>query len=240
MSHVKTAEAYSRLVGICTGFGGNYNPGRQTLQLKAMRALLEEAQSSLQDYSQKLHIYKDVTNEREVAYEQLGKLTSRIVRAVESFGVLPQTLDDVRYYERLIKGRAASSRLPIPNEQAEAKPLTTRARTQQSYVAIGDHFSKLVQLVGRLSVYQPNEPELKVDALEAAAKRFKSLNAAVDTAKTALRNAKMHRDRVLYTNEVSVVNNYRKVRSYVRSVFGYPSAEASQLSGLSITKPRLR
>lgn len=240
MSHVKTAEAYSRLVGICTGFGGKYNPGRQTLQLKAMRALLEEAQSSLQDYSQKLHFYKDVTNEREVAYEQLGKLTSRIVRSVESFGVLPQTLDDVRYYERLIKGRAASSRLPIPNEEAEAKPLTTRSRTQQSHVAIGDHFSKLVQLVGRLSVYQPNEPELKVDALEAAAKRFKSLNAVVDTAKTALRNAKMHRDRVLYTNEVSVVNNYRKVRSYVRSVFGYPSAEASQLSGLRFTKPKLR
>lgn len=240
MSHVKNAEAYSRLVGICTGFGGNYNPGRQTLQLKAMRALLEAAQSSLQHYSQKLHIYKDVTNEREVAYEQLGKLTSRIVRSVESFGVLPQTLDDVRYYQRLVKGRPSSSRLPIPNEEAEAKPLTTRHRTQQSYVAIGDHFSKLVQMVGQLTVYQPNEAELKVDALEVAAKRFKSLNAMVDTAKTALRNAKMHRDRVLYTNEVSVVNNYRKVRSYVRSVFGYPSAEASQLSGLSFTKPKLR
>ncbi|MEQ9415541.1 MAG: hypothetical protein RIF39_17020, partial [Cyclobacteriaceae bacterium] len=229
MSHVKTAEAYSRLVGICTGFGGKYNPGRQTLQLKAMRALLEEAQSSLQDYLQKLLIYKDVTNEREVAYEQLGKLTSRIVRSVESFGVLPQTLDDVRYYERLIKGRKSSSRLPIPNEEAEAKPLAKRARTQQSYVAIGDHFSKLVQLVGQLAVYKPNEVELQVDALEAAAIRFKSLNGAVDKAKTALRNAKMHRDRVLYINEVSVVNNYRKVRSYVRSLFGYPSAEASQL-----------
>ena len=32
MSHIKNVDAYSRLVGLCTGYGGKYNPGQQNLQ----------------------------------------------------------------------------------------------------------------------------------------------------------------------------------------------------------------
>ncbi|MGB4973500.1 MAG: hypothetical protein WBO32_12630, partial [Cyclobacteriaceae bacterium] len=77
MSHVKNADAYSRLVGICTGYGGTYNPGRQTLQLKAMRALLTAVQSSLQDVSQKRNTLSGITNERTRAYKHLDLLIGR-------------------------------------------------------------------------------------------------------------------------------------------------------------------
>jgi hypothetical protein len=33
MTHVKNAEAFAKIVDLCTGLGGIYNPGRQTLQM---------------------------------------------------------------------------------------------------------------------------------------------------------------------------------------------------------------
>jgi len=32
MSHVKNMQSFEKLMGICTGLGGNYNPGKQNLE----------------------------------------------------------------------------------------------------------------------------------------------------------------------------------------------------------------
>jgi hypothetical protein len=78
MSNVKNAESYSRLVDICTGYGGKYNPGRPTLQLKAMRALLNEAQSSMQDVSLKQDAYQSILKETSSAFDGLDVLAKRV------------------------------------------------------------------------------------------------------------------------------------------------------------------
>ena len=33
MNTIKNMQAFTRLIGYCTGYGGKYNPGRQTLQV---------------------------------------------------------------------------------------------------------------------------------------------------------------------------------------------------------------
>lgn len=240
MSHVKNADAYSRLVGICTGYGGNYNPGRQTLQLSAMRALLKEAQSSLQDVSTKTNAYKEVSNEREIAFAGIGSLSSRIVLALMTSEVPRQTVDDARYFVRLINGRTLAERAPVPSDDAEEEQTRTRRFTQQSYVAIAANFGELVKMVSTVGQYLPTHPDLEVPVLQAKAKTLSDAVEAVNKARIARSNAMLKRNQVMYRDANALVNNAKMVKVYVRSVFGPRSVEARQVGELSFTKPKVR
>ncbi len=241
MSHVKNVESYSRLVDICTGYGGNFNPGRQSLQLKAMRALLSEAQSSLQDVSQKRNALSGITNERARAYSDLRKLVYRIIGTLKASQASKETMANVRYYTRLINGDLkAGNRLPVLSEDKEADPLIARAATQQSYVARAHNFMRLAQLIGEVPSYETAAADLQPPALLAFAERLKALNEEKSKAKVALSNARIHRNSRLYKGAGSLHSNAAAVKSYLRVQFGSRSQEAAQLSELSFTKPNIR
>ncbi|MEP2668546.1 MAG: hypothetical protein ABJH04_06120 [Cyclobacteriaceae bacterium] len=242
MSNVKNAASYSRLVDICTGYGGMYNPGRPTLQLKAMRALLIEAQSSLQDVSQKRNALSGITNERTKVYEDLKKLVSQITGTLKASQVTEETLANARYYSRLIIGqlKQGKNRLPVPSEDNEEQPQVTRSITQLSYVAKAHNFMRLAQLIGDVPEYKTASAQLQPPALLEKAAQLKALNEAWSKAKVALTNARIHRDTLFYKGPSSLLSNANAVKSYVRVEFGARSLNAAQLSELSFTKKTVR
>ena len=44
MSHVKNLQSFDKVIRICTGLGGTYNPGQQNLQVNVMATLMNIAQ----------------------------------------------------------------------------------------------------------------------------------------------------------------------------------------------------
>lgn len=242
MSHVKNADAYSRLVGICTGYGGKYNPGRQTLQLNAMRALLTAVQSSLQDVSQKRNALSGITNERTKAYKDLDLLIGRIIGTLKASQVADDTLANARYYTRLITGRmkVGNNRLAVPSEDNEVESLVKRSMTQQSYVAKAFNFMRLAQLIEMIPNYATAAPELQPFGLKSEAEKLIALNGAWSNAKVALANARIHRDSLLYKGVDSLHSNALAVKNYLRVEFGSQSPQAAQLSELSFTKRTIR
>jgi len=238
MSHVKNVQAYGKLIGVCTGYGGKYNPGQQNLKLNAMRALLEKAQSSLHDVQLKHTAYKNTTNDREMAFEKVDRLASMIVFTLRAANAAPQTVSDARYYLRLITGRRAKQREAIVALEANDQPLEpTRTFAQKSYVARASNFGKLVQLVSTLPKYTPNEAELQIPALEKVANSLSGLIDAVSKARTAWVNARIKRNEVLYQGANAMVKNASWVRNYVRVVFGVSSEQYKPLTELRFTKP---
>lgn len=242
MSHVKNAGSYSRLVDICTGLGGKYNPGRQTLQLKAMRALLAEVQSSLQDVSQKRNALSAIVNERAKTFAALAHLTSQITLTLQASQISGETLANARYYTRLINGRLKSDndRLPIASEDSEEKSLSTRAIRQQSYVAQAYNFMRLAQLVSEVPGYETAIDYLQPQALMEKANELRALNESWSQAKVALSHARMHRDNLFYKGQDSLLSNAAAVKSYLRVAFGSRSKQADELSELSFTKLKIR
>ena len=238
MSHVKNADAYSRLVGICTGYGGKYNPGRQTLQLKAMRALLEEAQSSLQHVKQTETDYNNVTNQRELTFMEIQNLAPLVLDMLKSTGVPAQTIKDAYHFFRLVKGRRATPRPPIPADEAEASK-RIRSYTYQSYVSIADNFARLVQTVEAEPLYKPNEVKLQVPALRQLISEALTANDRVLDAKVAWAKARAKRDEILYKAEHAVYETAKATKHYVRAVFGKKSSEYQLLAELRFTKPPL-
>lgn len=242
MSHIKNAASYSRLVDICTGYGGKYNPGRQTLQLIAMRALLKEAQSSLQDVSQKRNALSGITNNRTKAFVDLDRLTSRIIGTLKASQASDETLANARYYTRLITGKlkAGNDRLPVPSEDNEDESQVTRTITQLSYAAKAHNFARLAQLIQGLAKYETAAAELQPAALLAHAEKLKSLNEAWSKAKVALTHARFHRNTLLYKGPDALLNHAAAVKSYIRVEFGARSQESAQLKELSFNKIRIK
>jgi hypothetical protein len=237
MAHVKNVVSYSRLVDICTGYGGYYNPGHQNLQLSAMIALLGEAQSSLHMVTQKRNAFNQLINERASAFYGLEKLANQVVGTLIALQVPAATLADARFYSRLVGGRRAKPRPAVTLEDSQAEPPVVRSATQQSYVAKASNFHKLVQMVADLPGYVTNEPELQVPTLMQKAAMLQQLNEAVHRAQVAFKTAMLHRNRILYKGNDSVLARASAIKRYVRVVFGARSGQAAQLVPVSFTKP---
>jgi hypothetical protein len=67
MSHVKNMQAFEKLTGLCTGYGGSYNPGQQNLQVDALIAKLNNAQQVLMEVTETQTVYDNATNSREAS-----------------------------------------------------------------------------------------------------------------------------------------------------------------------------
>lgn len=242
MTHVRNVDSYSRLVEICTGHEGKYKPGNGNLQLKAMRALLLKAQSSLLDVSQKRIALSEVINERNRAYANLNVLVSKIVRTLQANQVGDDTLDNARFYTRLIHGKLKSrkGREPLTAEEAQ-DPVVTRSLTQQSFMAKAYNFMRLVQLIqGLKKGYSTESEELKPETLQAEAVRLTMLNEAWTKATEALKSARIFRNNLLYKGKNALLNNGLAAKNYLRAEFGFGNEEADRLKSVSFTKIKLR
>ena len=208
-----------------------------------MRALLTEAQSSLQDVSRKRNALSGITNERTKAFDDLQKLVTKIVSTMKASQVPAATLATARFYTRLINGQLKYNRdrLPVPSEDNEAQPMVTRSITQQSYVAKAHNFMRLAQLINEeVPEYKTATAQLQPPALLEQAAQLKALNESWSRAKVALTHARIHRDTLFYKGPASLLSNANAVKSYLRAEFGARSSEAAQLSALSFTKKRVR
>ncbi|MGE0772963.1 MAG: hypothetical protein AB7K37_14705 [Cyclobacteriaceae bacterium] len=240
MSNVKNVVAFEQLLGYCTGFGGSYNPGHSHLQVKAMQTLLKKAKDAMQQVKVTRTEFNDLTNEREIAFKQMKVLASKVVFNLAAAKVTDQKLADARQYFRLITGRIATQRPPVPGEVAAQPTVAGWSGRQLNYASLADNFQKLVQTVSTEPLYQANEPELTIDGLKAKANYYQSLNTRIAQASAAGSNARIQRDQLLYNGDEALVTTASSAKKYVRVAYGFGSDQHRQLIRLRFTKPNKR
>jgi hypothetical protein len=108
MTHVKNAEAFARLVDFCTGYGGSYNPGRQTLRIESLLTQKQAMSNALNRVISAKSFYDNEVNLRRQTFDQLPRLASSIMRTLEASGASPETLDDARAYAKRFPAVPAS------------------------------------------------------------------------------------------------------------------------------------
>lgn len=236
MSHVKNAEAFTRVVNFCTGFGGIYNPGRPTLHIDALTLQVNQIHSALEAVKTTKANYDLQVNQRKQAFERMPRILAGILRMLESYGTRPEQLDDARAYVHQFIGAAPRSRTPAPSENAESA-LGPKASLQLAFAARVEAFSKLVAALKTEPLYQPQETDYKVAELEAKVMELAQLNQAVDLARKDWRMKLIERNKLLYSNENSMQEIMRAAKKYVRGLFSHDSGEYALLKELVINKP---
>lgn len=235
MSHVKNLQSFEKLLGICTGYGGTYNPGQQNLQVSALATLMRQAKESLTTVNAAKTAYDNASNQREVTFKDIRTLSTRILCGLKATGALQQTVSDARVMVRKINGIRKVNRKPLPSDEAQS--VKGRTANGLDYASQVFHFSKLLETLAAESRYQPNEPELQVKGLTGKLAAMQAGNSAVTLAEVDLNKARLLRDGVLYKDSGNLYDTAKAVKQYAKSVFGTQSSQYRKVGELSFTKP---
>jgi hypothetical protein len=237
MTHVKNAEAFARIVDFCTGYGGSYNPGRQTLRLESLIAQKQEANLALTTVINARSLFDSEINLRKQTFDQLPRLVSSIMRTLEASGASPEKLEDARMFARQITGSTNKNRPPMPSPEAQTLQTSPRSTLQLAYASKADWFAKLVNAVSTEPLYQANEPHLSLAGLNEKLNQLNMLNQRVSAARVEWSNSLISRNGVLYKGNQSVYRTAIAVKRYVRAIFGLDSGQYAQVKSLRFTKP---
>lgn len=226
---------FNSLISACTGYGGKYVPGRKQLQLPQLQALHLNAKGQLTLVHTAAAADTKAVNERQLVFEPLKDRANQVVYSLASSEADAKIVEDAKTINRKIQG----TRLPKPKKpadpQAGADPATI-STSQQSFDSVLDNFDKLSQLVAAEPLYKPNEPELALTGLTTFIAAMEASNQAVIDSTTALSNALISRNKVLFAEPNGLVPIANAVKKYLRSIYKVSSPEYKQVSKLQFPK----
>lgn len=239
--HAINVANFKQLTTTCTYFGAPYNPVNLVLKLTALNTKAAQADSAMAALDAAEAVYNVKIQTRAMVFAPLDALATRIGRAYASMGPNPVNLKRVKALIKKIQGRRASDPdEPEPDADGNAPEPNTISASQKSFDNRVSNFGKLIQLLLADPVYQPNEADLTVAALQAHYADLNSKNADVRNALAPLQNARAERDRVLYHPETGLVPIGLKAKDYVLGAFGSKSAQYAQVKGILFKKYKVK
>ena len=236
MTHVKNVQAFGKLMGICTGLGGNYNPGNQNLQVNAMTTLSNSAQHILNEVNEAQIAYDYATNKRVDDFAELRKISSRVLSLLKASGAHELTVKDAQRTVVKIWGRREKKPVVLP-ASPDASVKSPTFAYPYDYASIVQYFAHLVETVASMPKYKPNEQALTVEGLKQRLAELRMVNDAVAQAEVTLSQARRKRNELYYLGESNLFATAMAAKQYVRGAFGYQSPEHLEVRKLRFTKP---
>lgn len=240
--HAKNVSNLDDLISIITAYGATYNPTKTAIKLTALQTLSTNAKAAVNAVNAALPAYSNAVAAREVAFTPLNKLSTRVLNAIKATDTTEQVDDNARTLIRKIQGKRATPKKTEEEKaaaQAEGKEVKEISASQLSYDNRLDNFDKLIKLLSSITLYVPNEAELKVTALTTLYNDLKAKNAAVLAATTQLSITRIARNDVLYKANTGLVDIAFDVKTYIKSLYGATSPQYKQVSGISFKSAKL-
>ena len=230
VGHAKNVANFQDLIEFLSGYGGQYNPTKASLQIPQLIAQKANADNALAEVINKNTNFNNKVNERMIAFSNIKSLSTRLINSLQASDATTETVKDARTFIRKIYGRkAASPQTPI-NPDAPAP--NTISTSQQSYDQLIQHLAGLKAVLETEPSYAPNESDLTVASLASKIADLNTKNTAVANAYAGVSNSRIARNQTLYGETTGLVNTAFAVKKYVKSVFGATSPQYAQVSGL--------
>lgn len=227
VGHAKNIANLQDLISFCQGYGAVYNPTKSSLTIASLQTLYQTSLTGLNTAKTQKTSFDNATNERKNAFAPLKPLATKIVNAFAVSGVDTLAVANAKTVNKKLQG---SSKKPAA---ATETPTTTGISTsQQSYDRLIDHFANLIEVLQQNTLYNPNENDLKVAALQAKLAELQTKNSNLINAYTQYSNAMIQRNQILYNPLAGLVQTTKEVKQYVKSIFGANSPQYKQVSGL--------
>ncbi len=247
IGHAKNVANFEDLINRCVGFGVSYNPSLNAIKIANMNTLRTNALAALASSVSAGTAYVNAVDNRQFIFDPLQKMGTRIISALKACGASDAIIKDALSINRKIQGKRAKPIKEVENTQVQAIPNPNNppveipknvSVAQLSFDSFIEHYSKLIDLLSTVVLYNPNENELKVSGLNTLLTSMKTSNTAVITATTNYINARINRDNLIYKASTGVVEVAQDAKDYVKSVFGTKSPQYKQVSSIRFTKRR--
>lgn len=237
VGHAKNVANFEDLIAYCTAYGAAYNPSKTTLQLTSLNTLLTTAQAEITNVATAKNNFDTVTGERQLAFEPLKPLATKIFNYLSVTDATMQTIADAKTINNKLQGRRSGTVRETPPTEGDGETETnTVSVSRQSYDSLTENFSAYIDLVSSVPSYTPNETELTTASLTTFLTNLQTANTNVINAEVAYSNARISRNNVLYAENTGLVAVALDVKKYVKAVFGATSPQYKQISGIKFTR----
>jgi hypothetical protein len=224
--HQKNVANFDDLISFATGYGTVFNPSKPSIKLTALQTLSTSAKAAISAVNAAEPAYKNAVAARESGFDPLSKLITRVNNALKATDTTEQVDESAKTLVRKIQGTRATAKKTEEEKKtlaAAGKEVVEISSSQMSYDSRLDNFDKLIKLLTSVTLYAPNEADLKVTALTTLYNDLKTKNAAVIAATTPLSNARISRNDILYKDITGLCDIAADVKTYVKSVYGATS-----------------
>lgn len=236
--HAKNVANFGRYVSIIPTYGAVYKPPNSLIVLTALQAKLSVFETALTSIVPKESAETLAVNARQAVFDPLKTLVTRIVNAAD-VGVNDALFaTDLRTVARKLQGRRATDAVADdPSTPDIDESRQSISASQMSFDNRIQYFEELIGLLSASGLYNPNEDDLKISALEALLADMKAKNNAAINAVNEARAVRIARDEVLYNDTDGIIALTALVKKYVKSLFGATSPQYKQLVALKFKKP---
>jgi hypothetical protein len=235
--HAMNVANFLKLISYCQGYGIKYNPSNPQLQIANLLMLGDNAKSLSGIVNELLAPRDAARTARALAFKPLSPLATRLLNAIKASTTDSKVDDNIKTYVRKIKGERASEKIEVAKVAGVA---STDDANQQSSSQLDfnnrlNFLDILIKQLAFIPQYTPNEPELQPASLRALYNDLSAKNTVAVEAEVKIENARIARNKVMYTPLTGLVDVALDTKSYVKSVFGPTSVEYKQISGLKFT-----
>ncbi len=230
----------------------DYNPANDALKIPALETQYTSGDGVVNSVNATRAPYKLSVTDRESAFKSLRALVVRSRNYLKASGASKGVVEDADTFVRKLSG---SRKTPKPNTtpatpgSGPAAPGSggtppvvddegSSSASQMSYDNQVGNFESYIEILKNVPQYNPNEADLKITSLVALAASLTAKSNVVNTTSATLNQARGQRDKLLYTDEDSIVSTATLVKSYVQSALGSSSKLYKKIKGLRFEKSR--
>ena len=230
--HAKNVDNLGLLIANIASYGDRYKPTKSSILLEALKKMEADGRAAVLAVNDAMPIYSRATIERDNAFAPLGQLVTRSLNSLRASSSSEQTDEAASAIVRKIRGNRTTAKTAAATDVKVA----TVSTSQQSYDSVIDNYERYIQYIAATPEYAPNEDDIKLPELKALAVDLRAKNTACNNAKVTIDNARMARNRVLYTPLTGLVDVALDAKTYVKSLFGSTSPEYKQVAKIDFTK----
>ena len=211
-----------------------YNPPVENLKIPNLQTLYTTASAKLAEVEEKRNANKNAITVRQSAFENLKSTATKIINHLDILGLPAGTIDQAKSLNRTIQGNQKKS---APQLDENGQPVQTVSTSRQSYTQQAENFGILLQLLGTIPAYNPNEEDLKLANLSTYKDSLVSSTQSVDQTEAELNQKLIERDQLLYDDGTGLYSIAQNVKKYVKSIYGATSPEYTNVSAIKFTSP---
>lgn len=209
-----------------------YNPPVDNIKVTNLQTLYTTASAKLNEVEDKRNANKNAISVRQSAFENLKSTATKIINHLEILGLPSGPIDQAKSLNRVIQGGQKKTEAPVEEGKEAPKTVST---SRQSYTQMAENFGILLQLLGTIPTYNPNEDDLKLTNLETYKNSLVSSTQSVDQTEAELNTKLIERDQLLYADGTGLYSIAQNVKKYVKSLYGATSPEYANVSGIEFT-----
>ena len=228
VGHARNVANFQYIIAFAISFDDTYQPSNPKLQIPALQNLHLAATESIKAVTIQSTWYNKAVNDRFEAFRDLRSLSTRLVNAFDATDASDLDIADARVFNRKIQGKQSTKKVTSPDPSIPV-PHTISARQLPFDLRI-QHLHSLIAILELHPTYAPFEPELQIPHLKTKAADLLSHNENVAIANTALSNARMHRNKILYAHKDGLVSIAAEVKKYLKSAYGASSPEYAEVN----------